>query len=774
MTTKKPRGKKPSKRQINPLIPFFALAVLGVIVYALGNNWISPSGAATSSSTGATSVLPGRYPVPVYDPAETPDEYMQRIQVFINKYPTPLIPIPWVWEDADIRREGTPVEEFTARLDAWVPPSTSKKKFSTVADFEEYQIAYMTATSNLPWVEYQENYWCKVKIVSHGPTPWGYIVPPSSSHPGLLHYYDPYGCAPGDIELFHQPGEPPTGPRPTSNNPGRSSGGSTGSGSGDIPGPGFSDPLSPETIVDKDSATYKASDRLCFLFKNLAACKFIFGIEEARQGYVDYLLTKAQNGSAYHKLAYAIMSKYFGKEGKYFENEEGTRVRVAAEAIKAFVAAQTGPSAKPWEIPAVKAAKDKGIIKATQRGYPEYVPYQDTRYTKLYYYRCGPFDLVGTLKVIEEKCTESADITRDPDGLDAFSYDFDATKALLVDMQAANRAKFDNGIPPFIVKYGSYVYADDDTRMSVLTYPWFMGTTHQQYEEAEIDGKMETILVNKDVTYGDPLRDLGGRDSGGTYDGFYYNYLGVPDFSSVLITSKEYTGDPAGDRPYINRYNEVLNSNDREVTPNTLSLEWVRSGGNEVRKVFTVKVNEAMADNPPTIYARDGDVVRYYIAKNTAAEIISQPLRGGGGAIEDKEVPDADSWGLTFAPIAARLDTTNSNMTPIYKVGGVTVNSYGRVYEYQVGFGDEVNFDKGSSNPGLLTYPIHRVRYRIQSAGNTGSMFLSNPDLFNNDGTYGYILQEVSYKKGVHCPRTNIPTNNGFGLLKKVCLPRIN
>lgn len=237
-----------------------------------------------------------------------------------------------------------------------------------------------------------------------------------------------------------------------------------------------------------------------------------------------------------------------------YANENGARVESASLAILNLLHRGKNPLDQFGD-QTVQDALKAGSIKITEDEVV-YLPYQDPKYPTIYYYRCGPYDLVGTEARIKIDCNRQSAAG----GLKRYS--FDPAGLMKLDIQSGDRSKFVDGVPPFVFRYRKYVYGGNDPTMTFL---------------------VEKIPTSTDITevscpYGGMLRPGSIVGSSGCAS----RYLGM----TALLTYK------ADERADIN---------------------WLRFDHHDAHKVYDVTIDKNFFANPPTIYARYGDTIRFIV-----------------------------------------------------------------------------------------------------------------------------------------------------------------
>lgn len=456
----------------------------------------------------------------------------------------------------------------------------------------------------------------------------------------------------------------------------------------------------------------------CIFTPRAPECQEIPSVPEAKETYLDklnkvFLAVKASFQGTVDQWT-SIVAEYQAARSQIkatFPNKEGDRLFTAARSLNYISSVQKGlRDRSDSEDAEGQRALDEGLIVRNARTNESgYLPYQDSEFPYIYYYQCGPFDLLGTEAEIQRDCNKMQYRGGDINDIKLASYTYKRDDLIPLDIQTDNRKSFSNGIPPFVYKSGGYVYADDDDRINYLQ-------------------------INEDGTY-----------------------------SSDVATSKKYQGNLHSSWTYWDYRNS--DTNPKGV--------WIRHAGYPVRQVFDVEITtDLIEDHPQIWYARQGDTLRFYsfnedIDVEMVSQLISTDFTFAGdlhGDIQDinklnqQKVIDIKSmrdniWdqivnlGATSFPddleiekhlIGAFIDSKPSPVDPIKFYEGIEMRTHDRSYDYsvylQAGMGQ-------------------RVKIRTTREGNQGVLNLKNISFEPSERvTYSYIVPETRpASKSVTC-----------------------
>jgi len=409
-----------------------------------------------------------------------------------------------------------------------------------------------------------------------------------------------------------------------------------------------------------------------------------------------------------------------------FLNQDGERVTFAALAFANIFHNRARGVDAPYDSATVKNAMDTGsMTRDPDTDDPIYLPYQDENYDPIYYYRCGPFDLVGTLTEIERDCLVAP---RGPDEFPIFDvtdgyhrddgYIFNQTNAIKLDIQTNDRTKFVDNQPPFVFKFGDYVYGDDDPRIQYLPYLSAYQEDTDSVRLVQFDPAVTTASISSKYTV-------------------QFRNVTLPADWQTLQTAAAGSYQAAGGLAKTSwwRYEG----------------EWIRYGGHDVRQVFDVELTPKLIEQPPILYARYGDTIRFYTRYQLNARIGSQPIYAYTNEPNQTELDQLplipteaiasnifdsllrsseDTTSLLSylnqQLIQGRIYTDSSTHHPPETIADLIFQQYPRAYEYQVQF---------------LSGYSHRVQYGATLANGAIPTFDLNP---GPDKTFGYLMMEPS------------------------------
>lgn len=467
----------------------------------------------------------------------------------------------------------------------------------------------------------------------------------------------------------------------------------------------------PEIIPKRTRPIY------CILTPRAPECQEIPSVPEAKETYLEklnkvFLAVKASFQGTVEQWT-SIVAEYQAARDQIkqtFPNKEGSRLDTAARSLNYISSVQKGLRERSDSKDAEgQRALDEGIIVRNNRTNESgYLPYQDPEFPYIYYYQCGPFDLVGTEAEIQRDCNKMQYRGGDINDIKLSTYQYKRDDLIPVDIQTDNRKSFSNGIPPFIYKSGGYVYGDDDDRINYLK-----------------------------------------QDDQGVY-------------SSEVFTSSKYESELHG-------YSNSWNYRNRDSNPDGA---WIRHAGYPVRKVFDVELTtDLIEDNPQIWYVRQGDTLRFYtFNEDIDVEMVSQLVETDfafAGDSKDtydinklnkEDIIDIKSmrdniWdqirnlGATAFPddleiekhlVGAFIDSKPSPIDPIKFFEGIELRTHDRSYDYSVYLHPSMG---------------QRVKIRTTREGNQGVINLKNISFEASErATYSYIVPETRpINKSVTC-----------------------
>lgn len=456
----------------------------------------------------------------------------------------------------------------------------------------------------------------------------------------------------------------------------------------------------------------------CIFTPRAPECQEIPSISEAKESYLEkldklFLAVKASFQGTVDQWARIVAEYQSAREQikQTFPNKEGSRLDVAARSLNYISSVQKGlrDRSDSKDAEGQRALDDGIIVRNPRTNESGYLPYQDPEFPYIYYYQCGPFDLLGTEAEIQRDCNRMQYRGGNTNDIKLSTYEYKRDDLIPVDIQTDNRKSFTDGIPPFVFKSGGYVYGDDDDRINYLK-----------------------------------------QDDKGVY-------------SSEVFTSSKYQANLHGNRSYWD-YRNVDSHPEGS---------WIRHAGYSVRKVFDVEITPEIIDDQSQLwYARQGDTIRFYVFNDDMdIEMVSQLIPtdhafagdlGMGlydlSKLNKQEIIDIDSmnnniWdqilniGATAFPddleikkhlVGAFIDSKPSPVDPIKYYEGIEMRTHDRSYDYNVY---------------LQTGMGQRVIIRTTREGNQGVMNLKNISFDPSErANFSYIVPETRpVSKSVTC-----------------------